>query len=552
MQGIQSLGPGVADKMAAMGRFDDDQIAHVAEGEVIVPAPILKYYPEVKEQVFSAIREEGLDPEQFIVGGEMVAINPNTGVQEFSFFSKVFKKIKKFVKKAAPLLIAAALPMAAPAVFGSSAVLGGAAAKLATASALDAAFKGGNLRDVLKAGAAGGVVGGIGQFASNLATGGTGGYISGANYNPAAAGASNPTVDAINKGRQQAAASTAKGTQVADASTATGTTTDFTPPRNMTEYRRMQATGQIPAPAPADQVTQQMIDALPPQPAVPGTAPTAPTNPGFQQANLPADGLGTSTTAFPGGNYGASSAEVSSRGLGSLVDGPQGPYNIQNQLPSTTSVAESAARRAQFANPSVTQQMAEASGRLQGPPTAEFARATADASRQLASFEVPSPYSYGQGFGQPTMEAIKAEFAKNPLAATGTVLSSASLAAPLFMDEEMPEQSDMTVSREELAQILGGEEFLGYQGTSYGGLYYNPETKQYQDVPYVRSSGIMTAAHGGHVMGPGTGTSDSIPAYLSDGEFVMTADAVKGAGNGDRKKGAAKMYAMMSKFEGQA
>ena len=81
MQGIQTLGPGVADKMAAMGRFEDDQIAHVAEGEVIVPAPILKYYPEVKEQVFSAIREEGLNPEEFIVGGEMVAINPRTGVQ---------------------------------------------------------------------------------------------------------------------------------------------------------------------------------------------------------------------------------------------------------------------------------------------------------------------------------------------------------------------------------------------------------------------------------------------------------------------------------------
>ena len=32
MQGIQTLGPGVAEKMAAMGQFEDDQIAHVAEG----------------------------------------------------------------------------------------------------------------------------------------------------------------------------------------------------------------------------------------------------------------------------------------------------------------------------------------------------------------------------------------------------------------------------------------------------------------------------------------------------------------------------------------
>ena len=34
----------------------------------------------------------------------------------------------------------------------------------------------------------------------------------------------------------------------------------------------------------------------------------------------------------------------------------------------------------------------------------------------------------------------------------------------------------------------------------------------------------------GEVDGPGTGTSDSIPAMLSDGEFVFTAKAVKQIG----------------------
>jgi len=56
----------------------------------------------------------------------------------------------------------------------------------------------------------------------------------------------------------------------------------------------------------------------------------------------------------------------------------------------------------------------------------------------------------------------------------------------------------------------------------------------------------------GEISGPGTGTSDSIPAMLSDGEFVMTAKAVKGAGNGDRMEGARKMYQMMDQLEGQA
>jgi hypothetical protein len=62
----------------------------------------------------------------------------------------------------------------------------------------------------------------------------------------------------------------------------------------------------------------------------------------------------------------------------------------------------------------------------------------------------------------------------------------------------------------------------------------------------------MPLMHGGEVHGPGTGTSDSVPARLSDGEFVLTAAAVRGAGGGDRDIGAARMYDMMSELEAQA
>jgi hypothetical protein len=83
--------------------------------------------------------------------------------------------------------------------------------------------------------------------------------------------------------------------------------------------------------------------------------------------------------------------------------------------------------------------------------------------------------------------------------------------------------------------------------------------------PEMRYGSIMAPpanfAMGGYVEGPGTGTSDSIPAEiyqngmpvqearLSDGEFVMTENAVRGAGNGDREAGAARMYEMMRQFE---
>jgi hypothetical protein len=73
----------------------------------------------------------------------------------------------------------------------------------------------------------------------------------------------------------------------------------------------------------------------------------------------------------------------------------------------------------------------------------------------------------------------------------------------------------------------------------------------------------------GQIDGPGTETSDDIPAMLSDGEFVMTGRAVRGAGsfdmqndggiltltpNGspDRESGTDLMYQLMEVFSGQA
>jgi hypothetical protein len=43
--------------------------------------------------------------------------------------------------------------------------------------------------------------------------------------------------------------------------------------------------------------------------------------------------------------------------------------------------------------------------------------------------------------------------------------------------------------------------------------------------------------------------ADDIPAMLSNNEFVFTADAVRGMGNGDVNKGAQRMYDMMKKLE---
>jgi hypothetical protein len=69
---------------------------------------------------------------------------------------------------------------------------------------------------------------------------------------------------------------------------------------------------------------------------------------------------------------------------------------------------------------------------------------------------------------------------------------------------------------------------------------------------FAAKGGVMDLQDGGESKGPGTGTSDSIPAMLSDGEFVMTAKAVRGAGGGDRREGARKMYEAMDRLEASA
>jgi len=84
---------------------------------------------------------------------------------------------------------------------------------------------------------------------------------------------------------------------------------------------------------------------------------------------------------------------------------------------------------------------------------------------------------------------------------------------------------------------------------------YSPFANQ---AKLMNMGGIAGLAQGGYprrngqIEGPGTETSDSIPAMLSDGEFVMTAKAVRAAGKGDRRAGAKRMYALMHQLEQNA
>ena len=106
-------------------------------------------------------------------------------------------------------------------------------------------------------------------------------------------------------------------------------------------------------------------------------------------------------------------------------------------------------------------------------------------------------------------------------------------------------QNDTSLSEEQKQMLI--EYIQGTSGDPKFGEQVKPVIDFYADRR--ANQGVQTANEGGEIVGPGTGTSDSVPALLSDGEFVMTAKAVRNAGGGDREKGAAKMYALMSKLE---
>jgi hypothetical protein len=87
--------------LAGLGRFEDDTLAHVATGEMIVPPQSIT--PQTRSMIESDMMNMGMNPNQYVVGGEN-SINPNTGMPEF-FLKKLVKKLGKAVKKIAPIAV---------------------------------------------------------------------------------------------------------------------------------------------------------------------------------------------------------------------------------------------------------------------------------------------------------------------------------------------------------------------------------------------------------------------------------------------------------------
>ena len=74
--------------IAQYGRYGDNQVAHVAKGELVVPKQILRKRPDLRQEIYQEIEKYGVKGKRYVVGNKANSINPYTGQPEF-FLKKI-------------------------------------------------------------------------------------------------------------------------------------------------------------------------------------------------------------------------------------------------------------------------------------------------------------------------------------------------------------------------------------------------------------------------------------------------------------------------------
>ena len=550
-----------ADKLAEYGRYEDTYMVHAAEGETVIPMAVFDENPRLRESLFRQMRSMGIDPDRYVVGSELNSINPVTGQPEF-FLKKLFKGLKKavksvvkVVKKAAPIILGIGLNMIPGLGAIAAGALGGGISTLAA---------GGNLRDALKSAAIGGALGGLfkgvqgGIEAKRVGDSFASGFTEGVRRGlPGAELAAQRASEAtIAKGLEDQARMMS---QVPSGAPTTETI--------------LRTTG---APA-ADTATKAATTAARPPVGVPSTtvtaaAPVAATGP---VAELGAQAV-DSTISGASGAAGSQVTPVTTTPVSGLVTPENVPAGFRQSikdaftseggtfiedmkkafLPRRVAAADylpqniTADQAANIASGVPGQSLLDA---------AEAAAASANASAGLT-----------EGLG-----GIIRQFGPGAAAGTGILAATGGFKQP-EMEVPLPfggvTGQQLLEENPELYRV-GPVQYAVPTATaatvptpSFTPLARLPVSPVVQppQIPTIAPPIIRVAAEGGDmtrenfprkngaIAGPGTGTSDDIPAMLSDGEFVFTAKAVRGAGNGDRENGVRKMYQIMRQFESVA
>jgi len=182
-------------------------------------------------------------------------------------------------------------------------------------------------------------------------------------------------------------------------------------------------------------------------------------------------------------------------------------------------------------------------------PLEAFGGSTGDKLTEaiIASKQGPKPSGYKDG-----LLGYGEFFGLDPTKGLGFLLNSKigeglatglgnQLLSSIFDKEEDPDSGD-----------LANERFNRGAGQAPIRFAERPRRDRSQDDTMMLNEGgpaYFPRRNGGIMPSEGSGTEDDVPAMLTAGEFVMTRDAVKGAGGGNLNSGINKMYGMMDNLE---
>jgi hypothetical protein len=567
----------IADDLAKFGRYEDTYVVHAAQGETVIPMAVFEENPRLKDSLFRQMRSMGIDPDRYVVGSELNSINPITGQPEF-FLKKLGRAIKKAVKgvvkvikKVAPIVLSIGLSMTPLGLIAGSALGGG----------IGTLIQGGSLKDALKMGAISGLTAGLfkgvagGIQGAKAGTGFGAGFKSGVasglpGAQSAAQSAAQNTISEVAKSNDMMVAELAETQSESILARAVGTSPSASGAPVTAEQAVIAGMRQPPAGIPSTTVT-----AAAPAAAAP-SVPAQMANLGAQQQAVMAGGAGVPAAAATpdqivadlAQRQAAANVAQAQSGLVSPDARPGFRANLKDAFVDTGAGDKGFAQsmkdaflpkrytaRDFFAS---DQAFTDAAGTELG----DMAAAKAAAMNETV---------FGTGIG-----AMAKQYGPLVLAGTALMGATGGFKAP-ELETEMPfggvTGQDLLEQNPELYRT-GPLNYAPRETTQvastpvvpYTRLARSPETQAaiaaYQprrvSAPVVGAAkgGIMDSQNfprrNGAINGPGTGTSDDIPAMLSDGEFVFTAKAVRGAGGGDRDKGIRKMYQVMRQFEGVA
>jgi len=100
----------------SQGAGEDDMMAHVRSGDVNVSREMLENNPALEDAIENAALEVGIDPESMVYGTGIASLNEVTGAEQHGFLKKIAKGVKKVVKVIAPVAAVVPGPWQAPAI----------------------------------------------------------------------------------------------------------------------------------------------------------------------------------------------------------------------------------------------------------------------------------------------------------------------------------------------------------------------------------------------------------------------------------------------------